>query len=165
MEWITRLRFNEQGPIDLTGRTWTASNTILSDGRFDNKSTILNSKSSFLETESIADIDGDFTISFYAKLPTSLTSEQYISAFGNYEGMSDYYLLFLKHTRFDASSMILTTGKNGETDKYILKLGNAKYDGAWHHYAICRKNGYIVMYIDGVSQKEAQLYNHILSGY
>ena len=70
MEWITRLRFNEQGHIDLTGRTWSNSGvTFATQGKFDGKAAYFNGSSMLLSATDVqADLGTwDLTLSFWFK--------------------------------------------------------------------------------------------------
>ena len=145
MEWITRLRFNEQGHIDLTGRTWTASNTILSEGKFGNKS-IYFSGSSYLKTIADAAMNfnkEDFTISVWVK------ADGVGGGYSSIINAANQYSISL-HINLNSVYKPYFYYNNS----YIQPTDKLAEPLLWNHISITRKSGTTRMFINGIKVAE-----------
>lgn len=145
MEWITRLRFNEQGHIDLTGRTWTASNTILSEGKFGNKS-IYFSGSSYLKTIADAAMNfnkEDFTISVWVK------ADGVGGGYSSIINAANQYSISL-HINLNSVYKPYFYYNNS----YIQPTNALAEPLLWNHISITRKSGTTRMFINGIKVAE-----------
>ena len=147
MEWITRLRFNAQGPVDLTGKAWTNNSvTFDTDGKFGGKAAYFNNGSHLISpADTQADLElGDFTLSFWFKGATLTEMAPQIigSRWNAYTKIQRFVLASgkLQVQNYVASPL---TNNFKESTETVLSAD-------WVHCAITRKNGRVYFFKNGV---------------
>lgn len=153
-QFKVRLRFTEDGIVDLAGDTWTHSPgtsalNLNGEGVFGSRSVYLygDSRAAYaIYGTKPVEVSGDFTISFWAK--QTETNNQYGGLVKIWPvGAHDWNQLYINRA-YDAPNYTLTM-HIGTTDTAFASTPFYPVDSKWHHYAVTRKKGRIRCFIDG----------------
>ena len=152
---------------------------LYDDGKFEKAIKITNTQTSTLYTSTMGGLtsfDEDFTIAFWAKGTSEVNNQFFCNAYWTgslgigttpnpqrtdielYEDWEfDSYAVNVSAQRFKGLALIWYNSKiyfrgsdPEETKSFNMHIQNANFNVTnWHHYAICRKNNILRVFIDG----------------